>query len=1176
VRLGSLVGASDSVIELAFARWGVRPVPAHERFTEPGWSYAERVPRPCPRCAGTLYTFRKPYVTAGRTQRYVAVLCPACPGSFLLSDLGLRTYDQLLRADHEPRARRPSEPASGGATAGAAGAEGRRRAQVLRYWRSVELFASQRLDEPDPAARRYEIRPGQPMPWQEGHRLRRMPLRKDRVWRHTLFGGVFARDRLHAALERVFGESGPDVDERVPRGASALFAAVVTEDGRLLLDSLVLSSAAWAGGRAYRPGPGAVDWLDGFDAAAQRFAATVREAVAAAADDDAAKAAAEDGMAVSRPLSQANLLTLVDLAAEQLGVVELLAPDGLRVNSETVGRKRAGDVQVDFLNSFYVDDLARVAAAIAVGECGAALESFLTADESLPALRRVDVRDPAMEDRLLELLAPSRVPAGRWPANTNHPLATSQQLAINAITEQLGCQPGLFAVNGPPGTGKTTMLRDLVAALVVQRAVRLAELPTPEAGFERQLLAWRTDRTTRWIRPPRADLTGFEVVVASANNGAVANVTREIPLYAAIDEAWAGQADYFAEHATRLLGEPAWGLIAARLGNRANCGEFAGRFWYGDPADPGKKPGEDGPGFRQWLTNLDQAGAAPDWGSAVAAFRAAAAGEQLLRQDRQRAYEALRQLPELREAEQRAQRAWQLADQEHRAAAGNADETGRAARVAAAAAHIARQRRQEHRATKPGLWEMLFTVGQAIRRWHTEDEPLAAACKAADTTTAWTAAAAHAANYAAAQARHLAAAAAADRDQAVRRLAATQVVLTTAQSEFGAHMPDSQWLADATRRELAGPWLDETWNAARTRLFLAALDLHAAFLAGAAPIVRTNLRAAMEVVTGQAPPDASEPALRQAWQSLFLVVPVVSTTFASVGRLLGRLGQEALGWLLIDEAGQATPQAAVGAMWRARRVIAIGDPLQLEPVVTVLHTTQAALARHHRVADTWLPGHASVQGLTDRVSTLGTWLPGPDGGQVWVGAPLRVHRRCDDPMFTIVNRAVYAGLMINGTQPHHQTLTVRDSAWIDITATAAQGHWIPAEGDAAARVLAYLDREGVPDRQIMAITPFRDGARQLRQLLARRYPNLVHGTVHTAQGKEADVVLFILGGNPAKPGARAWAASRPNLFNVAVSRARQRLYVIGNHGNWAKLPYFSTLAAELPVRQLQPPRQDDQ
>jgi hypothetical protein len=51
----------------------------------------------------------------------------------------------------------------------------------------------------------------------DGHPPRWQPLRDDPVRRHAVYGGVFDLNGQRA-LERVFEDSGPDVDARIPAG----------------------------------------------------------------------------------------------------------------------------------------------------------------------------------------------------------------------------------------------------------------------------------------------------------------------------------------------------------------------------------------------------------------------------------------------------------------------------------------------------------------------------------------------------------------------------------------------------------------------------------------------------------------------------------------------------------------------------------------------------------------------------------------------------------------------------------------------------------------------------------------------------------------------------------------------------------------------------------------------
>ena len=73
-----------------------------------------------------------------------------------------------------------------------------------------------------------------------------------------------------------------------------------------------------------------------------------------------------------------------------------------------------------------------------------------------------------------KILQPENYPLGRFPSNTKYELSFMQQVAVNLSIGYDNNQ--IRSVNGPPGTGKTTLLKDIFAELVVQQAHDICNL----------------------------------------------------------------------------------------------------------------------------------------------------------------------------------------------------------------------------------------------------------------------------------------------------------------------------------------------------------------------------------------------------------------------------------------------------------------------------------------------------------------------------------------------------------------------------------------------------------------------------------------------------------------------------------------------------------------------------
>lgn len=1211
---------------------------------------------------------------------------------------------------------------------------------VLNLWQAIEYLGPQKPPKVSAKDCVWAVHPKTPdaqLPWHDQQKNTLLKA-KYKKWRFHVFSGIADGMALVDEARDALGATAATYEERMPPSPAAC-VVIETDAAGMATGQVFVSTVAWAMSKivAHAGQGGALDFSGFFgygnveeDIRAQvtdllvarqllpspatasgATAATVARATSpgtapssdlrstrpnGSPEPDAAAHGSAAGQL--RPMTATDIDIVTRLVFTMCGWLPTKQLPwrikGVSVSDKDIGAKK---VQDDPLNSFFTDDLERVNSALAHNNYGAGLRIYLQDED--PA-GRIDLE--CSRSTMIDAVHPSRHPNGCWPAT--YPLVTAQQFSVNTLYDELKLD-GIFSVNGPPGTGKTTMLKDIIAAVVTDRADVLVEIEKPMSAFGTKLDIDHYQYGAPFMLDER--LRGFGMVVASANNGAVENITKDLPGLKSIDSDI--NLDYFSAlaeslgasaHATKREPEVrCWGLISAVLGNKTNRNQFANRFWFEDakttaaqdqpsatPPDPqrlrslpsliaqgdhGALSWEEAQGrYRAAKKKVnDLVAAATAAMAAMALLRAAtsrarsiqdqrqalvkqlcecdraiaaAAPLALLESDLLRASQQLDIVQSACQAHHHAMQATKrLQSEQSNMPAGGVAATTAACDEARERLEDIGARRQQHMAAKPGVMSELLRLPSS-RRWNALGEQIDAEWndihkeeKTARTLRD--------------HALHVAAALAvlgADVQQAEQKLALARITLRRAGIDEAASLADlearyrndimqaterkqhAQQLqknARATRdaidvhdasaaeiaqeiiqhkncisaltlseKELptwdlaqleradfhrATPYCMQTLFQARSQLFVAAMELHKAFICASWIKLRPTLQAFISLLTGGVNPGQIKQGVSPLWDAFFLVVPVVSTAFASFSRLFVGMGREQLAWLMIDEAGQANPQHAAGAIWRAKRSIVVGDPLQLEPVTTIPQEIVAALLDRSGVGKQWAPPIASVQVLADRSNRYGTYHGEPDqSGRIWLGSPLVVHRRCLDPMFSIANRIAYNNMMVYGTADDKNPGDAR-STWHHVPAVRGaemDGHWIETQGNIALQLVRDIvgpAPHGHLRDKVFVITPFKKVSEKIGELLEQEYKGAssgMSGTVHTFQGKEADTVIFLLGGSPATPGViSTFAGARPNLVNVAVTRAKRRLYVVGDLQYWTGpddvLHIYSRMAQHLPM-----------
>ena len=310
----------------------------------------------------------------------------------------------------------------------------------------------------------------------------------------------------------------------------------------------------------------------------------------------------------------------------------------------------------------------------------------------------------------------------------------------------------------------------------------------------------------------------------------------------------------------------------------------------------------------------------------------------------------------------------------------------------------------------------------------------------------------------------------------------------------------------------------------------------------------SNFITAMKLSDG----NCDSPTLRKKFKSLQekmqKYLPCVAVTSLSASHIPFKAGLYDM--VIIDEASQCDIASVLPLLYRAKQAVILGDQQQLSHICSLSATQDARLLEKYDIDLRWSYSACSLYSVAASMI---------DSTQA---ISLRDHHRSHGDIIGYSNTEFYKDTLRIATAYDRLICPKNVSAgihWVDIAGQSRR----PQNGGA----LNYSEVKAVVSNLVQlvlvegyhgsigVVTPFRAQADQIRKeidkfealRLALVNNKFLVDTVHAFQGDERDLMLFstVISDGISQSSLR-FLAQTQNLFNVAVSRARAVLIVIGN------------------------------